>query len=108
MPQCLAQGDWYIHKIIWESVFQSLHCIINIPTEVTFCALIKSISMAQIFQWTGDPLNFLDPFFLNFLDLPSLVNTVLKILFMTNNSLITIMLLKSAELSKSIYHKTYL
>ena len=64
--------------------------------------------MAQIFQWTGDPLNFFDPFFLNFLDLPSLVNTVLKILFMTNNSLITIMLLKSAGLSKSIYHKTYL
>ena len=64
--------------------------------------------MAQIFQWTGDPLNFFDPFFLNVLDLPSLVNTVLKILFMTNNSLITIMLLKSAGLSKSIYHKTYL
>ena len=64
--------------------------------------------MAQIFQWTGDPLNFFDPFFLNFLDLPSLVNTVLKVLFMTNNSLITIMLLKSAGLSKSIYHKTYL
>ena len=64
--------------------------------------------MAQIFQWTGDPLNFFDPFFLNFLDLPSLVNTVLKILFMTNNSLITIMLLKSAGLSRSIYHKTYL
>ena len=64
--------------------------------------------MAQIFQWTGDPLNFFDPFFPNFLDLPSLVNTVLKILFMTDNSLITIMLLKSAGLSKSIYHKTYL
>ena len=64
--------------------------------------------MAQIFQWTGEPFNFFDPFFLNFLDLPSLVNTVLKILFMTNNSLITIMLLKSAGLSKSIYHKTYL
>ena len=52
--------------------------------------------MAQIFRWTGDPLNFFDPFFLNFLDLPSLVNTVFKILFMTNNSLITIMLLISA------------
>lgn len=65
-------------KIIWESVFQSLHCIINIP--ITFCALIKSISMAQIFQWTGDPLNFFDPFFLNFLDLPSLVNTVKNII----------------------------
>ena len=46
--------------------------------------------------------------FMNFLDLRSLVNTVLKILFITNNSLITIMLLKSAGLSKSIYHKTYL
>ena len=66
--------------------------------------------MAQIFQWTGDPLNFFDPFFLNLLDLSSLVNTVLKTLFMTNTckSLITIMLLKSAGLSKSIYHKTYL